>query len=146
MDREAGRRLLQRYGGLLERLAEAKNLQQIRSNNGTIQQLHADVSAAAPAISCEDVAGQQLLNVLVAAQRNCMLLLSQHPPSSFGCKILPHSTLDAVCAMSSTVVALMSLVQCPDESSRQKEVVKAMVEQVESCTILLACQSSETAS
>jgi hypothetical protein len=84
MDRDADRRLLQRFGGLLELLAVARNLQQVRSNLGTIQQLHAEVSAAAPAISCEDVAGQQLLHVLVAAQSNCLLLLSQHPPSTWG--------------------------------------------------------------
>jgi hypothetical protein len=133
MDRDVGSRLLQRYSSLLERLAEAKHLQQVRSSHGTIQQLHADVSAAAPAISFEDVAGIQLLDMLVAAQRNCLLLLMQHPASTWGGKTLPHSTLDAICTTSSAVVALLSLMQCPDASSRQNKVIRALVEQGTSC-------------
>jgi hypothetical protein len=134
MDRDADSRLLQRYGGLLERLAAAPNLQQIRSGHNAIQQLHADVSAAAQAVSCTDVAGHQLLDMLVAAQYNCLLLLSQQPPSSWGSEALPRSTLDAVCTASSAVVALMSLMRCPDKDSRQDHVMRALMERGKSYT------------
>jgi hypothetical protein len=42
--------------------------------------------------------------------------------------------------MSSAVVALMSLMQCPDEHTGQQHVVKAIVQQGESYTTMAASQ------
>jgi hypothetical protein len=134
MKSDAGSGLLQRYSALLKRLAEAQNLQQIRSNHVFVQQTHADVSTAAPSISCEDVAGRQLLHMLVAAQNNCLLLLSKHPHHTWGGKTLPHSTIDAACVLSSTVVALMSLMHSTDDTSREMHMIQALVENGESHT------------
>jgi hypothetical protein len=118
-------RTLTRYTGLLRRLMKAKDLQTVKAHVAEIHEMHAALAVVAAVIDCQDALGQRLLRDMLAAERKCLFLLVIHQRKA-GAATLPQSALEAICALSSAAVAVMTAFGAKEANSKVVATAQAM--------------------